>query len=264
MLRLSRAAYLVAILCGAACGDATETSNNAETQARPGWPAYGGDAGGSRYSHASQIDRSNVSRLEPAWTYRTGEFSHDEGEGASDGAMAGPCSNCHGSNTKFEATPFLHGDNLYLSTPFKHVISSDLSAQTFACVARRGHPNLGGELTMAQFVSLAHLLVAPDKGDTRGVIDRRLAELGARRRVQFSVPHFLLACHLAAQSDYLLTIPRQLAEAVIDFYPLALHTLPFDVPGFTIGMHWHRARDRDPELARFRSFVSAVAIEATA
>ena len=131
MLRLSGGAFLVAILCGAACGDTTEASNTPETQARLGWPAYGGDAGGSRYSHASQIDRSNVSRLEPAWTYRTGEFSHDggegegEGEGASDGAMAGPCSNCHGSNTKFEATPILHGDNLYLSTPFNRVIAID-------------------------------------------------------------------------------------------------------------------------------------------
>ena len=32
-----------------------------------GWPAYGGDTGGSRFSSADQIDRSNVDRLEIAW-----------------------------------------------------------------------------------------------------------------------------------------------------------------------------------------------------
>ena len=36
------------------------------------WPAYGGDAGGSRFSPATQITKSNVAQLKIAWTYRTG------------------------------------------------------------------------------------------------------------------------------------------------------------------------------------------------
>jgi glucose dehydrogenase len=40
--------------------------------AQTGWPNYGNDAGGTRYSAAQQIDRSNVARLQPVWTYRTG------------------------------------------------------------------------------------------------------------------------------------------------------------------------------------------------
>lgn len=35
------------------------------------WTAYGGDAGGTRHSTATQIDASNVSRLQVAWTYKT-------------------------------------------------------------------------------------------------------------------------------------------------------------------------------------------------
>src|SRR6266853_478719 len=37
------------------------------------WPAYGGDAGGSRFSGAAQITRANVAGLAVAWTYHTGE-----------------------------------------------------------------------------------------------------------------------------------------------------------------------------------------------
>jgi hypothetical protein len=37
-----------------------------------GWPFYGNDAGGTRYSAARQIDRTNVAHLQLAWTYRTG------------------------------------------------------------------------------------------------------------------------------------------------------------------------------------------------
>src|SRR5205823_10759948 len=37
------------------------------------WSANGRDVQGSRYSPASQITRTNVGRLDVAWTYRTGE-----------------------------------------------------------------------------------------------------------------------------------------------------------------------------------------------
>jgi glucose dehydrogenase len=41
-------------------------------QSDAGWPNYGNDPGGSRYSAARQIDRTNVAQLQPVWTYRTG------------------------------------------------------------------------------------------------------------------------------------------------------------------------------------------------
>jgi quinoprotein glucose dehydrogenase len=37
-----------------------------------GWPHYGGDEGGSRFSPLTQITRDNVDKLELAWQYRTG------------------------------------------------------------------------------------------------------------------------------------------------------------------------------------------------
>jgi quinoprotein glucose dehydrogenase len=86
-------------------------------QARPdtGWPAYGNDPGGTRYSPATQIDRTNVSQLKPAWTFRTGALPHDE---QLDHKAA------------FEATPILIEGKLFLSTPYDHVIALD--AQTGA------------------------------------------------------------------------------------------------------------------------------------
>ncbi|MGH9769074.1 MAG: hypothetical protein ACREAB_16725 [Blastocatellia bacterium] len=39
------------------------------------WAYYGGDAGGMKYSPLAQINRSNVRRLQVAWTYHTGDLS---------------------------------------------------------------------------------------------------------------------------------------------------------------------------------------------
>ena len=46
------------------------------------WPAYGGDAGGTRYSPLKQIHTGNVSKLKAAWTVRTGDVSDGSDAGA--------------------------------------------------------------------------------------------------------------------------------------------------------------------------------------
>jgi quinoprotein glucose dehydrogenase len=77
-------------------------------QSDAGWPNYGNDPGGSRYSAAQQIDRTNVAKLQLAWTYRTGAL-----EQQTDLIQ----------KAAFEATPILVENQLFLSTPYNHVIA---------------------------------------------------------------------------------------------------------------------------------------------
>jgi quinoprotein glucose dehydrogenase len=72
-----------------------------------GWPTYGNDPGGTRYSPLTQIRRDNVSQLQVAWTYRSGEV-YAKKQGAS-----------------FEATPILVDGLLVFSTPFNRIIALD-------------------------------------------------------------------------------------------------------------------------------------------
>ena len=80
----------------------------AQTKADSGWPSYGNDAGGMRYSPAVQINRGNVAMLKVAWTYRTG-------------ANDTPTKLLR--KAAFEATPILVEGRLFLSTPYNHVIA---------------------------------------------------------------------------------------------------------------------------------------------
>ena len=73
-----------------------------------GWPTYGNNPGGTRYSPAKQIGRGNVAQLKVAWTYRTGALPHDEELD---------------KKAAFEATPILVDGKLFLSTPYDHVIA---------------------------------------------------------------------------------------------------------------------------------------------
>jgi len=63
-----------AVLAGFVCmGSATSAPGQAKQEV--GWPAYGADEAGTRYSPAKQIDRSNVDKLKVAWIYRTGAMA---------------------------------------------------------------------------------------------------------------------------------------------------------------------------------------------
>lgn len=76
-----------------------------------GWPTYGNDPGGTRYSPLTQVTPENVADLEVAWTYHTGDVS--------EGSDSIP------SRSSFQATPILVDGVLYFSTPFSRIAALD-------------------------------------------------------------------------------------------------------------------------------------------
>src|SRR6266576_6881823 len=75
-----------------------------------GWPNYGNDPGGTRYSAARQIDRTNVNQLQLAWSYHTGAMLQETKLSR---------------KAAFEATPILVDNRLFLSTPYNVVVALD-------------------------------------------------------------------------------------------------------------------------------------------
>jgi quinoprotein glucose dehydrogenase len=73
-----------------------------------GWPVYGGDEGGTRYSPLTEITPANVGELRVAWTFRSGEL----GQGVKDW-----------SRSAFEVTPILYDGTLYLTTSSTDVVA---------------------------------------------------------------------------------------------------------------------------------------------
>lgn len=98
----ARATIAAALLMVLACGGAQA--------AGAGWPAYGGDQGGMRFSPASQITPANVTKLKPAWTTSTGAMTRHS----------------HAiRRSAFENTPILAEGRLYVCSPFNAVSALD-------------------------------------------------------------------------------------------------------------------------------------------
>jgi quinoprotein glucose dehydrogenase len=77
----------------------------AQRQPTTEWSSYGGDASGIRYSSAAQINRENVTRLAPAWTFRTGDM--------------------HPRGGRLQVTPLVVGGTMYVATPMGAIIALD-------------------------------------------------------------------------------------------------------------------------------------------
>src|SRR5438132_4383518 len=71
LLALSRAELATHTTGGTRRTESPVTSAAAQSDAE--WPGYGGGPDGIRYSPLTQVDRSNVSQLQVAWTYDSGE-----------------------------------------------------------------------------------------------------------------------------------------------------------------------------------------------
>ncbi len=128
--------------------------------------------------------------------------------------------------------------------------------ETFVCVVRRGHPLAKKKLTLARYAAAAHALISP-RGKEGSFADDALAALGLSRRVAVTVPHFLVAPHLVASSDLLLTLAARVAEVLAGPLGLVVLQLPAELrmPGFSMAAIWHERTQSDPAQRWVRELI---------
>jgi len=76
--------------------------------AQKDWAHYGNTVGGSRFVALDQINRSNVDKLQVAWTFHTGDVAVSDGNGAED-----------------QLTPLQIGERVFICTPHNDLIALD-------------------------------------------------------------------------------------------------------------------------------------------
>jgi DNA-binding transcriptional LysR family regulator len=119
-----------------------------------------------------------------------------------------------------------------------------LLTERFVCVLREGHPALDHRLTLASYLALDHVVVAPLGKPS--YVDQVLAERGHARRIRLVVPYFGAALHLVAEADYVLTVSETAAIAATRTLPLRVVDPPFRLPSYAVNLLWHPRLDNEP------------------
>lgn len=115
------------------------------------WHAYGRTGYGQRYSPLTQITPANVSRLEQAWQFRTGDMRGQPGDP---------------EETTYEVTPLKIGNRLYLCNPHQSVIALDA---TTGAEVWRYDPKIEGSLAL-QHLTCRGLSFQPPRETSPGAV----------------------------------------------------------------------------------------------
>jgi len=106
-----------------------------------------------------------------------------------------------------------------------------LYEEDFVVAMRAGHP-FGEDQTLEGYCAARHLVVSLD-GDPRGFVDEALARQGRVRPVALTVPNFMLALAVLAETDLLSALPRRF---------VATHAARFGVVGMDAPLRLTRFR----------------------
>jgi DNA-binding transcriptional LysR family regulator len=140
------------------------------------------------------------------------------------------------------------------------IFAKKLFDETFVCVVRNGHPLARTKLTLSRYAAASHALISP-RGREGSFADDALARLGLARRVAVTVPHFLVAPHIVAGSDLVLTVASRIASTLAKPLGLAVLRPPPELrlEGFRMSMLWHERTHADPGQAWLRELFAEVA-----
>lgn len=135
------------------------------------------------------------------------------------------------------------------------VSSEPLVSMPWAVFARRGHPAIR-RWDRAAWARHPHLRIrTPSEGP--GPVDKAARAAGLTRTAGPSLPHFLLAAPVLAQTDFLFTAPRGSLASVAARFDLEILPCPLAIPPVRLMLFWAQSRGADPAVRWFRTIAAA-------
>lgn len=105
-------------------------------------------------------------------------------------------------------------------------VSRPLYDEDFLVAARHGHPFLD-DPSIDAYCAADHVLVSTT-GDTATYTGDLLAAQGRSRRIRLTVPHFIIAVAVIAETDLIASLPRRTVERYAKRFGIAGVPPPFD------------------------------------
>ena len=103
-------------------------------------------------------------------------------------------------------------------------VTRPLYEEIFVVAMRSGHP-FADSPTLERYCATQHALVS-ETGDRQGYVDKLLAARGMSRRVALTIPNFMTALAVVAETDLLVALPGRFAARFAARYGVISKPLP--------------------------------------
>lgn len=107
-----------------------------------------------------------------------------------------------------------------------------LYEEDFVIAVRAGHP-FADDPTLKRYREMQHLVVS-ESGDPHGFIDELLMKRGWSRRIALTVPNFMLALAVIAETDFISALPRRFVTMHAARFGVLSLDAPLPLPAFQV------------------------------
>lgn len=124
-----------------------------------------------------------------------------------------------------------------------------LLSQPMRVIAAAGHPEVQGQLSLAQYVGYPHVFYAlgrTARSTLEDVVDEALQRAGVARSIGARVSSTLVSPGLVAQSDLLATLPERIARHFAAVWQLQVLEPPLSLEDVSTSMFWHERTHHSP------------------
>ncbi|WP_348633347.1 MULTISPECIES: LysR family transcriptional regulator [unclassified Mesorhizobium] len=104
--------------------------------------------------------------------------------------------------------------------------------EDFVIAMRLGHP-FARDPTLERYCDMQHLVVS-HSGDPYGFVDEQLAKQGRARRIALTVPNFMFALAVIAETDLISALPRRFVTMHAARFGVLSLDAPLPLPGFRL------------------------------
>jgi DNA-binding transcriptional LysR family regulator len=125
-------------------------------------------------------------------------------------------------------------------------------SQTYLCMVREDHPQVGTAMSLKAFREARHAVVSA-QGTGHGIVEAVFERAGIEPDVRVRLPHFLSVPMVIAETDLVVTVPQRLGEAFAKILPVRLLPHPLKIPPFQVNQYWHRRFHQEPANQWLRS-----------
>lgn len=128
-----------------------------------------------------------------------------------------------------------------------------LFQEEYVCMTRK-RDGLPKRLSREAFLNMQHIAVASSESSHRSIHDSLRAE-GLHRRVALNVPHFTVVPQILARTDWMVLLPRRVANQFNEAEQFAIYPTPAPIPEVEVTVHWDATFDNDAGNRWFRQLI---------
>ncbi len=127
------------------------------------------------------------------------------------------------------------------------------------CLARKGHPEIRGRITVEQFLATPHVRDRAPGVTSEQTVDNAVSSLRRTLRVALRIRGIYSLSHVVSRSDLIASVPESLARRLVKDYPLQLLPLPLAIPEIRIALYWHERTHNQTSHRWFRQLFTSIA-----